>query len=62
MTLTLQDDEFVIYNPRQQKMKYLVELCLPDDKVSPWTDVTLTLKSTDSKEQEISEEISKFKV
>ncbi|XP_015749941.1 PREDICTED: poly [ADP-ribose] polymerase 4-like [Acropora digitifera] len=35
------DDEFVIYNGNQQKIRYLVEFVLPDDKVIPRDDVSL---------------------
>ncbi|XP_063447772.1 uncharacterized protein LOC134727324 [Mytilus trossulus] len=52
------DDEFVIYNPRQQKMKYLVQLCLPEDTVTPLTDMALTLRSEENTDQEVSEEIN----
>ncbi|VDI55612.1 poly [ADP-ribose] polymerase [Mytilus galloprovincialis] len=52
------DDEFVIYNQRQQKMKYLVQLCLPEDTVTPLTDMALTLRSEEITEQDISEEIN----
>ncbi|XP_052074990.1 uncharacterized protein LOC127712542 isoform X2 [Mytilus californianus] len=52
------DDEYVIYNPRQQKMKYLVQLCLPEDTVTPLTDMTLTLRSEENTDQDISEEIN----
>jgi hypothetical protein len=41
-------------------MKYLVELCLPGDTVTPLLDMTLTLKADEEPEQDISEDISKF--
>ena len=41
-------------------MKYLVELCLPGDTVTPLSDMTLTLKADEEPEQDISEDISKF--
>ncbi|CAG2240013.1 PARP2_3_4 [Mytilus edulis] len=52
------DDEFVIYNQQQQKMKYLVQLCLPEDTVTPLTDMALTLRSEEITDQDISEEIN----
>ena len=30
-----QDNEYVIYDTSQQRLRYLVEFSLPDDKVSP---------------------------
>ncbi|KAM8977640.1 protein mono-ADP-ribosyltransferase PARP4 [Pelodytes ibericus] len=35
------DDEFVVYNRNQVKMKYAVQFCTPDDTVSLQTDVYL---------------------
>jgi hypothetical protein len=41
-------------------MKYLVDLCLPGDTVTPLSDMTLTLKAGEEPVQDISEDISKF--
>ncbi|KAK2557988.1 Protein mono-ADP-ribosyltransferase PARP4 [Acropora cervicornis] len=51
------DDEFVIYNGNQQKIRYLVEFVLPDDKVIPRDDVSLDSGFSDE-EMEVDEEES----
>ena len=38
-TCVFQADEFVVYSPHQQRMKFLVEFTIPD-KESPMTDVS----------------------
>lgn len=44
-----QDDEFVIYNPHQQRLKYLIEFSLPDDDVKPYPDISDFLTEETSK-------------
>ncbi|XP_023233095.1 poly [ADP-ribose] polymerase 4-like isoform X2 [Centruroides sculpturatus] len=39
-----QDDEFVIYDPCQQQLKYLIEFSLPEDDVKPFPDITELLE------------------
>ena len=43
MNQSLQDDEFVVYNPYQQRLAYLVEFLLQDDVVKDYTPNVITL-------------------
>ena len=48
MILFFQDDEYAIYDIRQQRIRYLVELSLPDQEIH---DIPVTLTEPDVTEK-----------
>ncbi|XP_078585828.1 protein mono-ADP-ribosyltransferase PARP4-like [Branchiostoma floridae x Branchiostoma japonicum] len=60
ITSEFKDDEYVIYNVQQQKMRYLVEFSLPGDQVTPVDETAYLHLLTPEGEAEEGEDLNKI--
>ncbi|CAH1248284.1 PARP4 [Branchiostoma lanceolatum] len=60
MPSEFKDDEYVIYNVQQQKMRYLVEFSLPGDQVTPVDETAYLHLLAPEAEEQLEEDLNKI--